>query len=564
MGSVGPQIDPGAAIPPELLERLREDLVLRRIESGMAHLSACRRLIESLDPVRKNAAAVLGYAAQWVDIGFADLSLIRGLLARFPKENRAALPLSDYAHLRMAEGLVALDDEEYETAVRHLEFVLSVAGEIRDKELVAIANFWIGRSLRTQGRYDDALSYTARGKQLALGLGHQKMAAVMQTLESWLMFQKGRMKDAARILKDAESLLGETDDYVLLGNIQSAYGRIARREGRYDEAVRRFAAAICEYKKREPRHRNLARTLVNMAFVKRLLAFRLSQKIDRDTARRARSGASGRLVAEERARLERLRAEAMAELDEARRIYGSHPQHRGAGAVQLNYGYLHLDAGELDRAGAEAAAAYQLGDEKKDYILMARARILECMVENARFEEEIGDPHRHAQLAWDFARDAVEYARHTQNQRLLARASIWQGLTLSNEFFADAEGARKSCETAESLLRSEGHDYLWEDLQTLKSRVVRSGAIESVLQEWSQGLVGDKTFQQITEEFAGIIIPKVWEREGRKVARVAKRLSISPKKVRRILVNLGLSTSPEPAPGAGATARNRPKGRPPS
>jgi hypothetical protein len=47
--------------------------------------------------------------------------------------------------------------------------------------------------------------------------------------------------------------------------------------------------------------------------------------------------------------------------------------------------------------------------------------------------------------------------------------------------------------------------------------------------------VGDKTFQQITEEFAELIIPKVWEREGRKISRVTTRLSISPTKVRRIL-----------------------------
>jgi hypothetical protein len=41
MGSAGSQIDPDiTAIPGELLERLREDPALRRIESGMAHLFA--------------------------------------------------------------------------------------------------------------------------------------------------------------------------------------------------------------------------------------------------------------------------------------------------------------------------------------------------------------------------------------------------------------------------------------------------------------------------------------------------------------------------------------------
>jgi hypothetical protein len=48
-------------------------------------------------------------------------------------------------------------------------------------------------------------------------------------------------------------------------------------------------------------------------------------------------------------------------------------------------------------------------------------------------------------------------------------------------------------------------------------------------------MVGQKTFQQVSEEFAEIVIPRVWLREGKKISRVAERLSISPKKVRRVL-----------------------------
>ena len=69
----------------------------------------------------------------------------------------------------------------------------------------------------------------------------------------------------------------------------------------------------------------------------------------------------------------------------------------------------------------------------------------------------------------------------------------------------------------------------------LKAKVLRSGSVHPTLRAWSQGSVGDKTFQQISEEFAEIVIPKVWEREGRKISRVAVKLSVSPKKVRRIL-----------------------------
>ena len=51
--------------------------------------------------------------------------------------------------------------------------------------------------------------------------------------------------------------------------------------------------------------------------------------------------------------------------------------------------------------------------------------------------------------------------------------------------------------------------------------MVRGGNLDATLQAWSQGVVGERTFQQLTEDFADLIIPKIWEHEGRKVARVA-------------------------------------------
>jgi len=59
------------------------------------------------------------------------------------------------------------------------------------------------------------------------------------------------------------------------------------------------------------------------------------------------------------------------------------------------------------------------------------------------------------------------------------------------------------------------------------------------LKAWSQGAIGEKSFRQISDEFAEMVISRVYEREGRKVSRVAARLAISPKKVRRILARVG-------------------------
>jgi tetratricopeptide (TPR) repeat protein len=537
----------GAVQSGELLRRLREGIAYRQIGEGMRCLEAHRAFFESLTPAQPNAGSLVGYLAQWVDIGFDGPQIITRLLPRFPKEVRASLPLVDYLHLRMAEGLVAMGGEEFDQAIAHFQFVESVEEEVRDPEMLAISNFWIGRCLRNQGRYDDALEFTRRARKLAQGLGNDKMAAVMQVMESWLYFQKGKLQDAARLLQQAEMALRTTDDFITRGNIQSARGRIARREGRFERALQYFNNSIAEYQQRNPRHPHVARSLVNMASAERLICVQLRKKLDAAVARRKNAGnrvaAPSGSTAQERSGLADLREQALAQLEEAWSIYESQDNHRGMGAVHIHRGFLCLDSGELDRAGSEAASAFRLGEQKTDYILMARSRILQCMVENAKFEEQIGEAgetNRHAQLAHDSAREAVEYAKHTQNPRLLARAYIWQGITYANDFFENPDAARQCCDAAAALLKPQGADYLWDDLQELRGRILRRGPIDPVLREWSEGLVGNKSFQQITEEFAHIIIPKVWEREQRKVSRVAEKLSISPKKVRRVLRAAGL------------------------
>jgi len=65
------------------------------------------------------------------------------------------------------------------------------------------------------------------------------------------------------------------------------------------------------------------------------------------------------------------------------------------------------------------------------------------------------------------------------------------------------------CGQAEALLKSDSHDYISDELQQLKSRLSGAGSVDALLQQWSQGAAGGKTFQQITEDFASIIIPKV-------------------------------------------------------
>lgn len=539
-------IKKNSGVPRQLLQELKHNLVMRHVSSGIELLNRHQHLFASVGPEQANAAAFVGCLAQWVDIGYGEPDLIEQTLSRFPKETRGRLPVNDYLQLRMAEGLLALLRDHPEEALRQFDLVLSMQEAIEDKEVVAIAHFWNARCHRKKGEYDEALQRAGVGRELAQVLGYPNMAAVMRVLESWLLFQKGQYREAARILDQAETALRNTDDHITLGNIYSAHGRMVRRQGHYQEALKFFSRAIEHFQKTNPQHRNLARTLTNIAYVQRLVAVQMGKQIDAERERRQGAGAKTAAVrGQKQSQLrqhEELRSSAFANLDRAEKIYRHHDHHHGIGSVLENRGLLYLDVGDLDNAGAQAAQAFELGREVNDSILMARARLLQCEVENGKLEEEIeGSTHtwEHAQAARDYAREAVEAAKHTQNHRLLARAYIWRGLTACHPAIHDTEDAKRCCELASSFLKAVDYDDLWEELQQLKQKVMPRGSIDPLLRAWSQGITGEETFQELTEQFAEIVIPKVWEKEDRKVARVAKRLSVSPKKVRRILARAG-------------------------
>ena len=545
-----------------VLEQLQQFVATREIERGLATLRAHENSIAAIDPSQPNAARLLLSLAIWSDIGFTASPPVKDLLQNFAGSKRANLSISDYLCLRMTEGMFAMADEAMETALAHFEFVLGLPAELNSEFLLSIAYYWKGRCLRRRGDYDDALNQTRQGKKLALALGYPRMAAVMQVLEGWILFQQGKWKEAVRVSEAAETALRETDDYVTLGNIQSFYGRMARREGRFDKAIGYFEGAIADYLKRDPQHPNLARSLANKALSQRGIALQLQKRIDLDAQRRRKSSAdapkqsaAGKQNAsvnsvskgnpahsDYRRRLTELRRDALEHLKAAQAIYRLHPNHHGSGTVYLNTGYIHLDNGDFQNAEAESSAAYDLAEDKHDYILMGRARILQCMIENAKVEEQIesgADPGNHARRALDYSQEAVDLARHTQHHLLLANAHLWQGLTQCNSFFDNPEAARESYDLARAACGSAHSDHVWQDLQSLRAKILRKGAVDPTLKAWSEGAVGDKSFRQIIQEFAEIVIPRVYEREGRKVSRAAKRLSISPKKVALILARVG-------------------------
>jgi tetratricopeptide (TPR) repeat protein len=538
------------AIERKLVKDLGRALNLRHISEGITVLNKAESALANMPPTHPHATEVLLLVAQWVDVGYQNHDLLDSLLEKFPLDCRRKLALEDFLRVRMAEGFRALSAEDVSRAIDAFEFVLRAEREAPDEHLATLAHFWKGRAHRKKGEYETALHEIVAARELAQKNRESAMlTAVIQIHESWVLFQKGLRKEALRLLAHAEATLKNTDHYLALGNIESARGRIVRRSGEYLKALEHFDRAIAIYLSGDPDHRSLARTLVNSAYVKRLLALQLRKRIDagaRMPNRLLGDGEKGTGVNDAtalRTRYQELCSEAMAQLRRARKIYALHGHSAGIGTVIVNSGSLHLDRGDIDRAASEALEAYRIGHEKNDHILMARARVLQAAAENAKVEEQLGedvDTALHADHAKAFSDEALELARHTQNRRLLAGAYIARGTTAANEFFLDWDLARRCANEAANLMGAGENDHLADELAALKSRITQASGVNDTLRGWSEGVLGDKTFQQVTEEFAEIVIPKVWLREERKISRVAQSLSISPKKVRRILRNAGL------------------------
>jgi tetratricopeptide (TPR) repeat protein len=540
-------------ISDELLACLKEDILTRRIGRGLRTLERCAHLIDSFDPRGRNSAPFLGLLAQWVELGFdgRNPELLMGLLGEYDKDARFRLPLSEYIHIRMAEGMAATSMGAVDVAIGHFDTVLALSADIGDWEHQVLAHHSKAGCHQCKGENDIALAYAVKARELALGRGEQLIAAVIRVQESWLLFLKDKRTEAVQALEEAEDVLADTDDYVTLGNIQSTRAQILRRQGRYARAVGYFRRAIEQFQKRDADHQNLAGALMNTAQAQRLVADQFRRKIDSDAARRHQTAPDPAVAAARQSlhdKLRQLHEDAVCNLGRASQIYERTQNDRGRATVHLNRGYLALDRGQWDDAAEEAAKAFALSARMQDYVTMAQSRTLQCMIENARVEEgvdDLSDPGSHAQAAHDYARDAIELATRTHNQRLLAHVYIWYGLTLANDFFNSRNDAREALSQAKKYFDAgfysepEG-DPVWEDLQKLNARLLENAGVNATVLEWSNGHVGRKKFRQLEQDFADLIIPRVWEQEDRKVSRVAARLSISRKKVRQVLFRLAL------------------------
>lgn len=253
----------------QLIAKLDRASLERRVGTGVALLDRERLDDLRLIQIGKAAAAFLLCLAQWIDLGYKSPQLLKDLLRQVTPSVRAKMPLCDFLMLRMAEAFVAMAEEDDDQAIRLLGFVLEADCELSE-QLTVLAHFWRGRAHRKKGEYEKAYSDITAAREQAGRLGLRKLAAAIQIQEAWCIFQSGDPKGAWKLLDEAERELKTTDDDLSLGNIYSARGRVVRRTGEYAESLAYYRQAVAIFHRRNPDHRNLARTLVNAAYVKQI------------------------------------------------------------------------------------------------------------------------------------------------------------------------------------------------------------------------------------------------------------------------------------------------------
>ena len=523
-------------------------------------VSAGFRLLDKNESAWRNLAVpglataeLLLTLAQWVDVGYRDAYFLRAMLDLLPDHERLKLTVTDYVRVHLAEAFYALSNDDPDRAIATLETALRLDDKLLDPSLKLLAHLWKGRAHRKQADYVNAFTHIDAARELALMLPDAVVIhAVVQVQHGWLIFQRGDAGKALEIFSQAEAILKHTDHSIARGNIESARGRIIRRNGDYVKALHHFNQAVTFYESNHPNHPNLARAVTNLAFVKRLLALQLRKHIDSAASKRGLAPQAARTSSLHKQHQELYRT-AIRELERAKKICILNEHHSGLAAALLTAGHLHLDVGDLDAAAREAHEALGIAKTMHSAMYIARASILSGLIDNAHVEEFMGNPEEtpaFARRARQFCSDAVTLALTTENKRLLLNANLALGEVAANDFFHDFDLARRCADTAASLISTADADYVVDELNALKAKLLRNAGIDDTLRAWSQGVVAGKTLQQLTEAFAELVVTQIWLREDRKISRVATQLCMSPKKVRRLIRHAAL-------PPEGATRPRR-------
>lgn len=529
-----------AAEMADIARKLSKAVTKREISRALAIIDRHINQLQTVPLLQVGAIHLLAYCAWSIDYYGPNFEPVKKAVARFRQIPRKELTLSDLVLLNIAEGLVQFHQEQYREAAVLFRQAQKDADRSEDAELMTVSRYYLGRVFWKLRIYNRSLEYIRDAIRRDLALKNDARVASMELVEGWLLFLKGEIPHSQAVLDRAQARLGNRDDaWIDLGNIRSFQGRLYRESGpdHYLKALECFAKAIEAYRKHDPGHRNVARALINSAFVYRLMSRDLGDV-------RKKEGREERA-----AEVERLQKKAFDEIEEALTIYRfANGRHLGAlSRLHSIVALLYFDRCEFDKSAAAAEEAYHYASGRGDNVGMANARIIQAKLALDSDLKGYVDVHS----ALSFAREAVECALQTENRRVLARAYIREAEVIIALPERDSFTAQQCLDKARKCLVKEDRDYLSNILDRVEKEIEAVGeqrqrpdSLVSYLtvHRVKQDIAAGCSLAEISEAHEERVIRFVYsELCGGNITKAAAQLKTGARKVRRAVTLYGIS-----------------------
>ncbi|MBI1784860.1 zf-HC2 domain-containing protein, partial [Candidatus Sumerlaeota bacterium] len=244
---------PVPATPPVDRSRWLEDLSALRAAFLSRDFSRIKMLLDqyplhALTLDSRDSTAAQAVALHALYLGARNSQVLENSQESLEELKRVLGEAADWsqasAELRLAEGIVAVMEHEFDAGQRKLEAVVFLAS---DPYLIAMGHHYRALCWARKGVYEKAWESNRQGAAIAEEMNWVETCALFAAQEAWLLFQNGRHEESLELVEHAREVLSRVADHAAVGDLNFCAGRVCKREGRAAAAIEFLNAALKEY-----------------------------------------------------------------------------------------------------------------------------------------------------------------------------------------------------------------------------------------------------------------------------------------------------------------------------
>ena len=220
-----------------LYERSRIEERLGRYPQSLAWATRARRIVEPLTAA--HAATKLAELTTWYATVLQAEGRSRAAIAWAERGIELAQAIGAQKALGLAYNVLdwAKHTIGEPTGGVYWRRSLAIAEEIGNLERQAEVTNSIGYAAFYEGRWDEALAFYERSRELFATIGDPVSAEVGAGNIAEILAERGRLEEADGILRDSLRVWRASEYRYFLAGCLSDLGRVAARTGRFDEAI---------------------------------------------------------------------------------------------------------------------------------------------------------------------------------------------------------------------------------------------------------------------------------------------------------------------------------------